>query len=162
MIREAEHKDLSLINDIYNQSVFSRFETADLTPWTEEQRLKWFQSCDRNRYPIIIEEEAGKFRGWLSFSPYRNGRAALRYTVEISYYIHKDFRRQGLGKSLVNKALEIAKIKGFRIVFAIVLDKNAASLHLLKSLGFEFWGNLPEVADFHGEICGHTYLGRRL
>lgn len=162
MIREAEIRDLKFINDIYNQSVSAIFETADLTAWTEEQRLQWYQSCDRTRYPILIVEEVDQVKGWLSFSPYRNGREALRYTTEISYYIHKDFRRKGLGQALVKHALEAAKMRGFRIVFAIILDKNSASIRLLQSMGFKYWGNLPEVADFGGETCGHTYLGKRI
>jgi phosphinothricin acetyltransferase len=162
MIREADIHDLTQINEIYNQAVASRFETADLKSWTEDQRLSWYRSCNRSQYPLLVEEENGFIRGWLSLNPYRNGREALRFTTEISYYVHSSHRRKGVGRALVNEALEIARDRDFRVIFAIILDKNTASLSLLKSCGFLEWGYLPDVADFDGETCGHSYLGIKL
>ena len=41
MIRKAEIKDLKAINEIYNQSVKAKHQTADIVPISIEMRQKW-------------------------------------------------------------------------------------------------------------------------
>lgn len=95
-------------------------------------------------------------------SAYRSGRAALRFTAEISYYIAFAFHRQGIGAALVEHALAACPALQIRHVFAIVLEGNQASTRLLEKMGFEQWGYLPSVADFDGKEVGHLYYGRHL
>lgn len=162
MIRHAEKKDLDIINDIYNHSVLAKFETADTELTTTEGRLIWFKQHDLNSFPIYVYEYDGIVAAWLSFSPYRSGRKALRFTAEISYYVQKDFKRLGIGSRLIEFVLNESKKLKFKSVFAIVLDKNLPSIGLLKKYNFIRWGHLPEIADFDGEECGHLYYGIRL
>ena len=42
MIRKAEIKDLTVINEIYNQAVEAEHQTADITPITMGIRQKWY------------------------------------------------------------------------------------------------------------------------
>jgi phosphinothricin acetyltransferase len=92
------------------------------------------------------------------------GRAALRFTAEISYYIATTRQRQGVGTALLEHALAACPALGIRHLFAIVLESNEASLKLLRKMGFEQWGYLPGVADFDGREVGHHpthYLSTR-
>jgi L-amino acid N-acyltransferase YncA len=100
--------------------------------------------------------------GYYCISPYRPGRMALRYCKEISYYVHQDYRAQGVGTTLVKHATEQAPALGIKTLFAIMLDKNANSLALLQKFRFEQWGHMPNVADFDGEEVGHYYYGLRV
>jgi phosphinothricin acetyltransferase len=95
-------------------------------------------------------------------SAYRAGRAALRFTAEISYYIARAYHRQGIGTALIEHALAACPGVQIKHVFAIVLENNAASIRLLEKLGFEKWGYLPRVADFDGKEVGHLYYGRHV
>ena len=107
-------------------------------------------------------EQSGKVVAWLSFSAYRPGRAALRGVAEISYYVHEDHFRQGIGRALLSFSLEEGRRLGFRQLLAIVLDRNAASIRLLHEFGFEQWAFLPQVARFPEGICSHVFYGRSI
>jgi phosphinothricin acetyltransferase len=162
MIRIATLDDLGAIVDIYNEAIEQRFATADLRPITMEQRVAWFREHDPSAYPIHVFEENGCVRGWSSLSPYRPGREALNGTAELSYYVAPDARRRGIGSALVQHAIDHAPRYGKRVLFAIVLDRNAPSIHLLERCGFELWGRLPDVAMIEGELVSHVYYGRRV
>lgn len=154
--------DLLSIVTIYNQAVEAGFETADTIPWTVAGRQDWLAAHTPDTHPVFVFETAQGIAGWVSLSPYRKGRLALRYTAEISYYVHRDFRRQGIGRQLVAYAIAQAKNRGFYTLFAIIIDRNTASIALLEQAGFTQWGYLPAVADFDGEKCGHCYYGLRI
>ena len=161
-IRIANIADLERITEIYNQAVLSKFETADTVEFKSKDRLDWFYGHPQNTYPIFVYELNGVVVGWISISPYRPGRKALRYTAEISYYIHTGFKRKGIGSRLIEYVLNQSKALNFKTLFAIILDKNIASINLLKKFGFAEWGYMPDIADFDGEECGHVYYGRRV
>ena len=161
-IRIAEAKDLEAIVAIYNFAIRSKFETAETEEISWVERLPWFQDHDPANYPIFIYEIDGIIAGWISISPYRPGRKALRFTVEISYYIHPDFKRKGIGNKLITHVIAEAKARKYKSLFAIILDKNEASIQLLLKHGFSKWGHLPDIADFDGEMCGQVYYGLRI
>ena len=109
-----------------------------------------------------MAEVEGKVAGWCSLSPYRPGRAALRFTAEISYYIAPAYHRQGIGTALVKHAMVACPTLEIRRLFATAWEGNEGSLKLLEKMGFEQWGHLPRVADFDGKQVGHLYYGRHV
>ena len=161
-IRTATFDDLNDIVAIYNEAVEQRFATADLEPVTVEQRAVWFHEHDPATLPIYIAEREGSVVGWCSLSAYRPGRAAVRRTAEISYYVRASARRCGVGTALVQHAIDTAPRLGKQVLFGILLEKNTASVGLLKKCNFELWGRLPDVASIDGELISHVYYGRTL
>lgn len=161
-IRLAQLDDLPAIVDIYNQSIPSKQSTGDTQPLRVEDRRTWFDEHRPDKYPIFVAEVEGHVAGWCSLSAYRPGRAALRFTAEISYYIAPAYHHQGMGTALIGRALAACPGVQIRHLFAIVLENNAASLRLLEKSGFEKWGYMPRVADFDGIEVGHLYYGRHV
>jgi L-amino acid N-acyltransferase YncA len=161
-IRAAQAGDLPALVEIYNQAVRLRRATADVYPVTLESRKTWLAEHDPATHPVFVAEGDGRVIGWCSISPYRPGRTALRYTAEISYYVHESFRRKGVASRLIAHAIREGPKLGLKTLFAILLDINAASVEILEKFGFERWGHMPGVADFDGEECGHLYYGLRL
>ena len=161
MIRIAEETDLPSIVAIYNEAIAARC-TGDILPVTVQERMPWFAEHSPKQYPIIVDIEKGELRGWCSLSPYRNGRMALRYTEEISYFVAARFQRQGVGLALVQQAKALAQSLGIKTLFAIVLEHNFASQQFLERAGFTRWGFLPDVADFDGTEVGQYYYGLRV
>jgi phosphinothricin acetyltransferase len=162
IIRFAQLDDLPAIVDIYNQSIPSKQSTADTQPLRVEDRRTWFADHRPEQHPVFVAEIDSQVVGWCSLSAYRPGRAALRSTAEISYYIALANHRQGIGTALIAHALAACPALRIRHLFAIVLETNQASLRLLEKMGFEQWGYLPRVADFDGEEVGHLYYGRHV
>jgi phosphinothricin acetyltransferase len=161
-IRLATEADLPEIVRIYNEAVEQRFATADLHPVTAEIRRAWLHEHEPDGFPIYVVERDGGVCGWCSLSRYRAGRAALLATAEISYYVARDARGQGIGTALVRHAVAEAPRLGKRVLFAILLERNEASIRLLRRCGFELWGRLPDVAAIEGELVAHLYYGRKV
>jgi len=162
MIRLAQLDDLPAILDIYNQSILSKQSTGDTQPVRVADRMTWFGEHLPDEHPIFVAEVDGGVAGWCSLSAYRPGRAALRFTAEISYYIAVAHHRQGIATALVEHALASCPALNIKHVFAIVLEGNQASRKLLEKMGFEQWGYLPRVADFDGKEVGHFYYGKHV
>jgi phosphinothricin acetyltransferase len=160
LVRLAGRADLPAIVAIYNEAVADRFATADLEPVTTEARAAWFDGHDPASHPIYVSELDGGVVGWCSLSAYRGGRSAVRRTAEISYYVAREARRRGVGRALVERAVADAAGLGLRVLFAIILEPNAASVRLMERCGFARWGRLPEVADIDGRLVDHVYYGR--
>ncbi len=154
--------DLAAINEIYKQAVAMKFSTAHTVPISMDERREWFAEHNPDAYPVFVWQEGDQVIGWLSFSPYRKGRAALQSTAEISYYVHKQHYRRGIGSGLVEFALSKAPGLGFKTLIAILLEPNTASIVLLKKFGFELWGDLPLVAEIEGGEYNHQYYGLRI
>ncbi len=161
-IRIATHSDLKSIIEIYNQAVDEAFCTADLDYVTVSAREDWFKQHTPHQYPIFVAENKNVISGWCSLTPHRPGRKALESIAEISFYIHNRFRRQGVGKQLIEYSLQEAPKLGFKNLYALLIDINHASINILKKHGFTQWGHLPEIADFNGKICGQFIYGKRL
>ena len=161
-IRNFTFNDQNDIIKIYNHAVDERFATADTEHVSVESRREWFLLHSLNTYPIFIAEENGEVIGWCSLSPHRPGRKALRTVAEISYYVHKDYRRMGVANKLITHTIEIAKELGFRNLISILLDLNKTSIYILEKFGFEKWGHLPKIAEIDGTICGQFIYGIKL
>jgi len=161
-IRPATHNDLESINTIYNLAIPSGFSTADTEPITMRERVKWFKKHIPDRYPVFVADVDQKVVGWICLSPYREGRKALRYTVEITYYIHPDYQQKGIGSALMDFMIKKAPEYQAKTLVAMLLEQNTGSISLLEKFGFQKWGLLPGAADFGGREDGHLYYGLRI
>lgn len=161
-IKLAEYKDLGALVEIYNQAIQTHRCTADMDTFSVEERISWFEEHQSLEYPIYVYEVDNRVVGYLYFTGYRPGRRAMRYTSEISYYIHNDYKGQGIGTKMMEFAIEKGKELNFKNLIAILLEWNIPSVRLLEKFGFEEWGYLPEIADFDGEECSHLYYGLKI
>lgn len=161
-IRPAEERDVVAITAIYNEAVAAGFQTADISPVSVSSRLDWLRVHVESNLPVLVALCDDEVVGWISLSSYRPGREALRFTMEVSYYVEKSFRRKGVASQLLEAVTREALSRNFKVMFAIVLDRNLASVKLLERSGFEKWGFLPDVAVFDGGTCGHLYFGKLL
>jgi len=161
-IRIAERKDLDSIVEIYNQAIASSQKTADVDPVTVEDRVHWFEEHPPEKYPILVAEVGELIVGYLTLSAYRPGRMALRSTAEVSFYIHFEHHRQGIGSGLLQHAISLCPKLGIKTLFGILLDSNEGSVKILEKHEFQKWGHLPRVAEFEGEEVGHFYYGLRI
>jgi phosphinothricin acetyltransferase len=91
---------------------------------------------------------------------YRQGRAALSFVAEISYYIASADHPRGIGTALVEHALSACPGLQIRHLFAIILEGDRGSVRLLHKMGLAQWGYLPRVAGFDGKEVGYRYYGR--
>lgn len=151
-IRAAEEKDMPELLDIYNYEVEKGYATFDLRPKTMEERMVWFREHNRDNHPLIVAEEAGKAVGYASLSFYRI-KEAYAATVELSLYVHKDYRRRGIAAELAETILNMAREReDIHTVISVITGGNAASMKLHKKLGFTHCGTMREVGVKFGKL----------
>jgi phosphinothricin acetyltransferase len=160
-IRLAEAADLNAIVEIYNASIPSRLATADLNPVSLESRQRWFAEHSPTHRPIWVMESEAKILGWLSFQSFY-GRPAYEKTAELSIYISPSHQRQGIGRQLLEEAIEYSPRLRLNTLLGFIFAHNYPSLQLFKQYGFQQWGYLPQVALLDGIERDLAILGRKL
>lgn len=141
MIRKAERKDIPALRDIYNEAILQTTATFDTEPKDLQNRIQWYEE-HTGRYIIYVYEQDGVVAGYASLSRYRD-RKAFDPAVEISIYIHKDYRGRGIGRSLMKKTLEYAGArKDITTVISLITSENAVSIHLHEAFGFAYCGQI--------------------
>lgn len=162
MIVRAEHKHLDAIDEIYNQAIEDGLRTAHLKPLSKQQRLKWFKDHTGEPYPIFVWTEQDHVLGWLSVSPYRAGRNALKDVAEISYYVDYNHHGKGIASKLMQHGISFCKEQGFRILVAIMISGNEASAGLAEKFGFKESGRIKHALRFENTLRDHVYMSLEL
>jgi len=157
-IRIAKTEDLDAVVEIYNQAIAAGAKTADITPFSLDDRKSWFNGHSPDKHPILVAEEAKSVIGYLTISAYRPGRMALRYTAEVSYFVHFEHHHKGIASSLLQYAIDMCPSLQIKTLFGVVVD----SIRLLEKYGFEKWGCMPRIVEFDGVEYGHLHYGLRI
>jgi len=142
-IRPAEERDVPVIAEIYNEAIRNSTATFDTEEKTLEDRLHWFRSHDE-KHPVIVAEKGGVVAGWASLSRWSD-RCAYDSTAETSLYVHVDFRKQGIGKQLMEVLVLQGRNLGLHTLIARITHGNEQSIYLHERLGFRLVGTLKEV-----------------
>ena len=86
--------------DIYNYEVVNGVATLDLEPRTLPEWKEWYESHSDEHHPIVVGTVDGIVAGYASLSPYRP-KEAYKSTVELSIYIHQNYRGRGIATQLM-------------------------------------------------------------
>ena len=177
IIRDAVEADLPAIVEIYNSTIACRLVTADIDSISVESRLSWFHSHTCDRRPLWVVNPSIESRmecdslkdnpnceiaGWLGFQSFYSARKAYDKTAELSIYISSHYRRQGVGRILLQEAIARSPALGIKNLVGCIFANNEPSLKLFKKFGFEQWGYLPAIAEFESGTSDLVILGRHL
>ena len=160
-MRIETESDLPAIVAIYNSTIPTRQSTADTVEVTVESRMDWFRKHIPDKRPLMVHEQNNKVAAWVSFQSFY-GRAAYDHTAEISIYVSPEYRRKGLGRTLLAEALGMTQQLDIKTVVGFVFSHNGPSIRLFRSFGFEEWGRLPEVAEMDGKEFSLLIIGKRV
>jgi len=159
--RNATIDDLPKIVDIYNSIIAGRLVTADTDSVTVTNKMEWFKSHTPTRPVWIIEDASLNIIGWASFRNFY-GRPAYSGTAEFSLYLDESFRNKGYGTQIILYAIAQCPELGIHTLLGFIFEQNKHSLELVKKIGFEEWGHLPDVAVLDGKSCSLKILGRKV
>jgi L-amino acid N-acyltransferase len=144
VVRAARENDVPAIADILNEAIANSLATWMHRPFSLEDRYEWFLARQREKFPVLVAEIDGAIAGYASFGPFRAYDGYAR-TVEHSVYIHRDFRRRGLGRALMAPLIDISRQRGDHVMVGAIGLPNDASVALHAQLGFVEVGRMPEV-----------------
>lgn len=157
----ASLEDLPKIMDTYNATISSRMVTADLEPVSADSRRTWFEAHVPGKRPLWLVIADQQYAGWISFNSFY-GRPAYDATAEISIYLEENQRGKGLGRTCLQKAIEVAPELGIENLLGFIFGHNTISLRLFERFGFHQWGCLPGVAKMDGVARDLVILGRKI
>lgn len=133
MIREATEKDLMDILHIYNDAILHSTAVYAYKPQTLESRKQWYEQKMEDGYPILVCEQDNKVAGFATFGPFR-AWAAYKYTIEHSVYVNREYRKKGIGTSLMIELIAIAKEREYMTLVAGIDAANEKALLCTKIL----------------------------
>lgn len=155
--RPATRSDIAAINSIYNVYIMDSHVSFDTEPWSEAQRLEWFETRLVGGYPILIAEQDFAVVGAAWAGPWKS-KAAYSGTVETSVVMPQSSGGSGLGTRLYGDLLAAVEAAGFHRCYAVVALPNDASLALHRTLGFAEIGVLDEVGFKDGRYVSTMLL----
>ncbi|BAK77335.1 GCN5-related N-acetyltransferase [Pseudogulbenkiania sp. NH8B] len=133
------------ILDIFNDAIVNSTALYDYKPRPAESMVSWFETKRQGGFPVIgVEDSDGQL---LAFGSYGTFRAwpAFKYSVEHSVYVHKDYRGQGLGNTVMKALIAAARQNDVHAMMGGIDASNAGSIALHERLGFKHVATLPEV-----------------
>ena len=152
LIRKAQDRDLQELLYIYNYEVLNGTATLDLAERTIEQQQIWLKAHNILNHPLIVAVIDGKIAGYASLSTYRE-KDAYFTTVELSVYVHPDFRRMGVATTLMEHIIGIAREdETIHTIVSVITAGNEVSIKLHERFGFEYCGKIRKVAVKFGKF----------
>lgn len=143
-IRLATESDAAQIRAIYapivSDTAYS-FETAPPTIGEMRQRI----GKTLERLPWLSCAFGEVVAGYAYANPHRV-RAAYQWSVEVSVYVHPDYRRRSVGSALYTSLFAILRLQGFYNAYAGITLPNDGGVQLHESLGFRGVGSYEHVA----------------
>jgi L-amino acid N-acyltransferase YncA/putative methionine-R-sulfoxide reductase with GAF domain len=162
LIRTATELDVPAITEIYAHHVRHGAATFEIEPpdCAEVERRR--MAVLSQGLPYLVAETDGHITGYAYATRYRT-RAAYRFTVEDSVYIHPDYRARGLGRILLDRLIELCNAEGCRQMIAVIGDSsNVASIRIHERLGFRRVGVLESVGRKFGRWIDVVIMQRAL
>lgn len=142
-IRDATIADAAALLAIYRPYVVEAAVSFEMSPPSEEEFSARIAKAS-SRWSWLVAIANGECIGYAYGSAHRE-RAAYRYSVETSAYVHPTFHRQGVARALYVRLLAVLAERGYCNAFAGVAIPNDASLALHRSLGFTPIGTFRSV-----------------
>ncbi|MGZ8501842.1 MAG: N-acetyltransferase family protein [Candidatus Limnocylindrales bacterium] len=108
--------------------------TGDAT--LERQAPDW-EGWDAGHRPDcrLVAVDGDRVLGWVALSPYST-RTVYSGIAWLSVYVAPDAQRHGIGRRLVEAAIEASEEAGVWTIMAGILPENVASLALHERAGF--------------------------
>lgn len=113
-------------------------EDLDLSWATGEKGTQYFtQLLNDSSSLCLIAEDEGKRIGYLAAGPKEIDYRKSKYFEIQNMGVVPGYRSKGIGKLLMEKCFEWARVQGFQKAFVNAYIKNQEAAHFYKKNGFE-------------------------
>ncbi|WP_372632923.1 arsinothricin resistance N-acetyltransferase ArsN1 family A [Cohnella sp.] len=150
LIRNAASSDLLRILDIYNQGIEDRIATLETETKDHSFMNAWFEK-HQGRFQVLVAEKNGVVVGWASINPYST-RCAYDGVGDLSVYIHRDYRGQGIGGRLLNELEQIGKENKFYKFVLFTFPFNLLGQGLYRKAGYREVGVFQNQGILDGKF----------
>ena len=148
-IRPATTADAPGICAIHNQGIVDRVATLDTTLRSDEDVVLALAQRGA-RHPLIVAEVDRVTVGWGSLNQF-NARAAYDHVADLSVYVERGWRGQGIGRRLLEQLIEIGRTIGYHKLVLSTLANNEPGIALYTRCGFSRVGIYREMGRLDGQ-----------
>lgn len=154
-IKEITKSDWNDIAEIYLEGINTNKATfqTEIPTW-ENWNTSHISSC---RLEAILDN---KILGWAALSP-TSSRCVYVGVAEVSIYICKNSRGQGIGTVLLENLIKISEKNGFWTLQSAIIRENSASIALHKKCGFREIGVREKLGKMRNGIWHDVILMER-
>lgn len=143
IIRPVQLSDAETIRAIYQPYVTETAITFEVdVPTVQEFERRITKTLPK--FPYLVAEVDGKVVGYAYASTYY-ARAAYDWTTELSIYIAKEARGQGIGSALYTALEEELQTRGYLRFLACIAVPNEASISMHKKRGYIQVAHFPKI-----------------
>jgi phosphinothricin acetyltransferase len=146
--RPATSDDAAAIARIWNEGIEDRVATFETEPRRADEIARWIRE-KAVRYPTVVVEDEGGVIAWAAASQYRP-RECYDGVGEFSVYVARDARGRGAGRVAMVALIAESESAGLWKLVSRVFPENAASLALLRGVGFREVGTYRRHAKLDG------------
>ncbi len=142
-IRLATLADAPAIQAIYAPVVRDTIISFEFEPPPAaemEQRIAKIMA----RFPWLVAEQNGEVVGYAYAGQHRE-RAAYQWSVDVSAYVHEQWRGKGVGRALYDSLFALLRRLGYYNVYAGITLPNPASVALHEAMGLKPVGIYRQV-----------------
>ncbi len=147
-IRTATVEDAASICRIYNQGIQDRVATLETEERTPEERAEWL-AARGPRHPVLVAEGGGAVCGWASLNVF-NARRAYEHVADLSLYVDRGARGQGVGRQLLEALVLRARELGYHKLVLAAFPWNEAGMRAYRRGGFREVGIYREQGRLDG------------
>ncbi len=140
--RTADPGDAQYIANIWNQGIEDGNTTFEIKKRDAVWTTNWLVNRDR-RYTVMVADNGKELLGWLSLNPFSQ-REAYRLVADISIYIERKHRGNGIGSAILDYGIIEAKKNNFHKLVLTMIYGNEPARKLYTSRGFATAGIMHE------------------
>jgi len=153
--RDLRSDDWPEVARIFEEGI----RTGDATFETEVPTWEAWDAAHLPEHRLVAERD-GLVVGWIALVPV-SPRPCYAGVAEVSAYVGKEARGQGVGAELLAALIESSERAGIWTLETGVFPENAVSLGLLQRFGFRVVGTRERIGQMHGMWRDVVFLERR-
>jgi phosphinothricin acetyltransferase len=147
-IRRAGSADAAAIAAAYNQGIEEGESTFETQPYRPEDFAPAL--ADAGGPPFLVAQDGERVVGWARITRY-SAREVYAGVGEVSLYLDRDARGQGLGRRLLDALAQEAAQSGYWKLMGFIFPTNERSAGLFRAAGWRDVGVLRNHGSMHGE-----------
>lgn len=126
---------------------------------TDQRRMITLYLGDLRRI-FLVAEYKDQIVGVITLSG--SNKRRIMHKGELGITVRKQFWGKGIGSSLMEECLKLAKQRGFKKIQLEVMSNNDRAMALYKKFGFEVEGVKKKAVFIDGEYVDLVMMGRWL
>lgn len=163
VLRNPKKEDAKMLLDymktICGESSFLLKEPEEMTMTVEEEE-KFIQRTNDSKTSIML---LGFLDGVYVGNCSLNGSNLIRkkHRVSMGIALYEKFTGLGIGTSMMEELIALAKQNGFEQLELDVFSNNTRAIHLYQKMGFEIYGTIPNAIKYKDGTYADEHLMMR-